>query len=109
MPRLRAVGDGTQENCSATWLTVLGFMQMGLVSRLSLASHLAWPMFCLTQPPWWHAHFSVKMDSSEKDSGRLVGHKDWYLFWPLSSSPSYFSVAAAYSLLMPLVACKWLS
>ena len=69
-PRRTALPHGSQ----------LGFMQMGLVSRLSLASHLAWPMFCLTQPPWWHAHLSVKMDSSEKDSGRLVGHKDWYLF-----------------------------
>ena len=26
-------GKGTQENCSATWLPVLGFMVMGLVSR----------------------------------------------------------------------------
>ena len=26
-------------NCSATWLTVSGFMVMGLVSRLSLANH----------------------------------------------------------------------
>ena len=25
-------GKGTQENCSATWLNVLGFMVMGLVS-----------------------------------------------------------------------------
>ena len=30
---------GTQENCSATWLMVLGFMVMGLISRLSLANH----------------------------------------------------------------------
>ena len=30
---------GTQENCSATWLTVLAFTVMGLVSRLSLATH----------------------------------------------------------------------
>ena len=30
---------GTQENCSATWLTVLAFTVMGLVSRLSLANH----------------------------------------------------------------------
>ena len=30
---------GTQENCSATWLEVLGFMVMGLVSRLSLNNH----------------------------------------------------------------------
>ena len=26
-------GKGTQENCSATWLTVLDFMVMGLFSR----------------------------------------------------------------------------
>ena len=32
-------GKETQENCSATWLEVLGFMVMGLVSRLSLANH----------------------------------------------------------------------
>ena len=32
-------GKGTQENCSATWLTVLGFMVMGLVSGLSLVNH----------------------------------------------------------------------
>jgi len=28
---------GTQENCSVTWLTVSGFMVVGLVSWLSLA------------------------------------------------------------------------
>ena len=32
-------GKGTQENCSATWLTVSGFMVMVLDSRLSLANH----------------------------------------------------------------------
>ena len=32
-------GEGTQENCSAAWLEVLGFMVMGLVSRWSLANH----------------------------------------------------------------------
>ena len=31
-------GKGTQENSSATWLTVLGFMVMGLVSPLSVAN-----------------------------------------------------------------------
>ena len=30
---------GIQENSSAMWLAVLGFMVMGLVSRLSLANH----------------------------------------------------------------------
>ena len=38
-PGWRAVGKGTQENCSATWLAVLGFMVMGLVSGWSLANH----------------------------------------------------------------------
>ena len=32
-------GKGIQENCSASWLTVLGFMVMGLVSSWSLANH----------------------------------------------------------------------
>ena len=32
-------GEGTQENCSTSWLAVLGFMVMGLVSRWSLANH----------------------------------------------------------------------
>ena len=30
---------GSQEDCSATWLSVSGFMVMGLVSLLSLANH----------------------------------------------------------------------
>ena len=30
---------GTQENCSATWLDILGFMVIGLLSSLSLAKH----------------------------------------------------------------------
>ena len=34
-------GKGTQENCSATCLTVSGFITMGLVSQLSLVSHHA--------------------------------------------------------------------
>ena len=32
-------GEGNRENRSATWLTVSGFMVIGLVSGLSLASH----------------------------------------------------------------------
>ena len=32
-------GKGTQENCSVTWLAVLGFVVLGLVSGLSLADH----------------------------------------------------------------------
>ena len=57
-------GKRTQENCSATWLAVLGFRLMGLVSRLSLANHLT------QSPSWWHTHHSAKMDDSKGDSGR---------------------------------------
>ena len=32
-------GKGNRENLSSTWLTVSGFMVIGLVSGLSLASH----------------------------------------------------------------------
>ena len=32
-------GKGTQKDCSAMWLAVLGFMVMGLISGLSLANH----------------------------------------------------------------------
>ena len=34
-------GEGTQENCSATWLKVSDFMVIGLVSRLSLLA-ISW-------------------------------------------------------------------
>ena len=48
---------------------------MGLVSRLSLASHLDWPIPRLTQgPSWWRTHLSVKMDFSVRASERLAGH-----------------------------------
>ena len=42
-------GKGTQENCSATWLAVLGFMVMGLVSRWSLANHSNSESFLVAQ------------------------------------------------------------
>ena len=35
----RATGKGTQGNCSAPWLAVLGFTVMRLVTRLLLAQH----------------------------------------------------------------------
>ena len=77
-------GKGTQENCSVMWLTVLGFMVMGLVSRLSVANHLAWPIVWLRVIPGGsRIYLSAKMDSSEKDSGRLVISS---LFWLLPNS-----------------------
>ena len=87
-------GQGTQENCSAWWLEVSGFRVMGLVSGLSLASHLAVPTFGLIQgPSWRHTNLSAKMDSSAKVSGRLAGHiVGWRLlprFRPLPNSSGW--------------------
>ena len=48
-PGRKQQGKGTQENCSATWLTVLGFMVMRLVSGLSLASHSDSESFLVAQ------------------------------------------------------------
>ena len=51
------------------WLTVLGFMVMGLVSRLSLANHSDSRVFpggaSLVQP-------RTRMDAREEDSGRWL-------------------------------------
>ena len=66
----RTAGSGTQENSySAIWLEVLGFIVMGFLGCL-------WLIILTQGPSWWHVHYSVKIDSSEKDSGRLVGHMD---------------------------------
>ena len=67
--RRKKQGKGTWEDSSAMWLKVLGFMVVGLVSKLSLANHLDSESFLV-------AYHSVKMDSSEKDSGRLEGLLD---------------------------------
>ena len=73
-------GKGTQENCSAMWLTVLGFMVVGLVSGLSLVNHSDSGSFLM-------ARASLSRDGfQQKDSGRLVGHMDWSLLSPFDLS-----------------------
>ena len=57
-------GKGTQENSSASWLTVLDFMVIGLV-----AGGL-WLIILIQSLSWWHTHRSAKMDASERDSGK---------------------------------------
>ena len=46
-------GKGSQENRSAMWLTVSGFMVLGLISGLSLANHSYSESFLVV-----HASFS---------------------------------------------------
>ena len=50
-------GQGTQENCSATWLAVLGFMVMGLFSGLSLANPSDSGSFLMTRASLSQAGF----------------------------------------------------
>ena len=45
-----------------------------------------WPIILTQGPSWWYVHISAKMNSSKKDSGRLIGHLDWSL-------PSPFDLA----------------
>ena len=76
----------TQENTSATWLTVSGFMVMGLVSGLSLASHSDLESFLVV-----HTLFSQDwMPEREKDSGR------WSDMCPLLTFPELFQLVVAY-------------
>ena len=64
------------------WLTVVGFMVMGLVSGLSLA-------IILTQSPsWWCTPCSAKMDASEMDSGRWSDM--WCLLFTFPNSSSWW-------------------
>ena len=86
-----AAGSGTQEICSAKWLSVLGFMLAGLVSGLSLA-------ILVQGPSWWLAHHLAKMDSSKKESGRLVRHVAWHFLSPFDLSQIFL---VGNSLLVP--------
>ena len=53
-------GKGTQENCSATWLTVSGFMVMGLVSGWALANHSNSESFLVV-------HASLSQDACQQE------------------------------------------
>ena len=74
-----------QENYSALWLELSGFMVMGLVSGWSLANHLT------QSPSWWCTPHSAKMDANEKDSER------WLDIWCLLLTfPELFWLVEAY-------------
>ena len=47
---------------------------------------LLWSIPLTQGPSWWWGHRSVMMDSSEEDSGRLVGHRDWRLLFAFDLS-----------------------
>ena len=59
-------GEGNGENCSATWLTISGFMVIGLVSGLSLASYSESGSFL-------GAHTSLSRDGFQRGGSWEVG------------------------------------
>ena len=76
-------GEGTQENSSATWLTVSGFLVMGLGSGLSSTNHsdsrVLPGIACLVRPRWMPVR-------------RILGG-GWTCgisFWPFPNSSSWW-------------------
>ena len=81
-------GKGTQENCSAMWLTVLGFTVMGLVSGLSLANHADSGSLPV-------AHTSLRQDEFQRggfwEVGRTYGLASPFIsFWPFPNSSGWW-------------------
>ena len=61
-------GKGTQENCSAAWLTGSSFMVIGFISGLPLASHSDSASFLVV-------HASLNQDGCRREgSWEVVGH-----------------------------------
>ena len=81
-------GKGTQENCSATWLAVSGFMGMGLVSGLSLANHSDSGSFLVvratSQPRW------IPVRRIFWEVGRTCGLVSPLSFWPFPYSSGWW-------------------
>lgn len=105
---------GTRETCSSSWLS-LGFLVLGLVSRLSAASHLACaPIWSSPGPfPGGHAHLSVKMESFWEVVRTYCGLM-WSLFlapprvfWLVLEAPCQLTVLCQ-DLLLWNNLCKWL-
>ena len=69
----------TQKNSSATWLTVSGFMMMGLVSWLSLAHHSNSESFLVMQLRWMPARRILG-----------AGRTCFVSYWPFPNSYSWW-------------------
>ena len=88
-PWRRAGGEGAPGEQLCHWLAVLGFMVMGLVSGLSLASHSD------LSPSWWCMPCSAKMGAREEDSGRWL--EFGVSFWSfLNSSSCWWLISSVF-------------
>ena len=80
-------GKGTQENCFAVWLAVLGFMVMGLVSGWSLSNHSNSESFLVAHgcvPRWMIARGILGSQQTRGVSSRpFPNYSGWW--WLISS------------------------
>ena len=90
-------GKGTQENSSATWLKVSGFMVMGLVSELSFANHSDSRILPggarLVQPRWMQERRIL-------GGGRTCGVS----FWPFLNSSGWWRLIS--SMFLTRTSCR---
>ena len=84
-------GEGNGENCSARWLTVSGFMVIGLVSGLSLDSHSELGSFL-------EAHASLSRDGFQRggywEGARTSGRQTPISFLPLQN-PGWWELVSS--------------
>ena len=97
VPGQKQEGKGTQENCSAMWLEVSGFMVIGLGSRLSLANHCGSRSFLVL-------HTSLSLDGFQWEGlWEVVRYKEWSLLFPFD----FFWILPVGSSLLVLNCHKW--
>ena len=82
-------GKGNQENCFAFWMTVSGFMVMGLVSRLSLANHSNSRSFLIVEALLSQDGFQW---GGFGEADRIFGQASPPSFWPFPKSSSWWQL-----------------
>ena len=80
------LGKGTQVDSSKIGKPRRTALPCGSQSLVKGNRISFWPVILTQGPFWWCTHHSAKMDSSEKDSGRLVGQMGWSLLSPFDLS-----------------------
>ena len=76
-------GKGIQESCAATWLPVLDFMVMGLVSGLPLANHSDSGFFLV-------ARTLLSQDAFLRWGFCEIGRTSGVSFWPFPNSSGWW-------------------
>ena len=101
-------GEGTPENCSASWLAVSGFMVVGLAFRVVSGPSSCSCPYLVSPGPFLVARATLSQDSFQRERFWEVGRTYHGLasppsFWPLPNSSGWFwrQLAVPCSLLGP--------